>query len=358
MARGETPGRGEQKRGFLGAIVKAFVALVFIGAVALGGGLYFAHQELHAPGPETSTGEPTIVLIPRGTSVAGMARILEDAGTIEDSRYFRVAARYLQATTTMKAGEFEIASGASLKEIVETLSDGKSVLHPVTIPEGLTTQMVLDIIAASDVLSGDMPESLPLEGVLLPDTYLVHRGETRQQLIERMKKAGRDVLNAAWDNRQTGLPLQSKQEALILASIVEKETAIAEERPRIASVFINRLNYPMRLQTDPTIIYGVCKFHPDRCVNGRLVDKNGEQRGIRQSEIAMDTGYNTYQIDGLPPTPICNPGREAIEAVLNPPATKDYYFVADGTGGHVFARTHAQHLKNVAVWRRIERNRR
>ena len=358
MARGEKPRSGEQKRGLFSAIVKTFVALMFIGAVAVGGGLYFAHQKLHAPGPETFTGEPTIVLIPRGTSVAGMARILEDAGTIEDSRYFRVAARYLQATTTMKAGEFEIASGASLKEIVETLSDGKSVLHPVTIPEGLTTQMVLDIIAASDVLSGDMPEAPPLEGVLLPDTYLVHRGETRQQLIERIKKAGRDVLNAAWDNRQTGLPLQSKQEALILASIVEKETAIAEERPRIASVFINRLNYPMRLQTDPTIIYGVCKLHPDRCVNGRLVDKNGEQRGIRQSEIAMDTGYNTYQIDGLPPTPICNPGREAIEAVLNPPETKDYYFVADGTGGHVFARTHAQHLKNVAVWRRIERNRR
>lgn len=351
----DSSGRGANKAGAGRAILSALIVLFVIALIAVGGGYLYTQHRLTAPGPATEDAAPRIVMIPKGASVTHMATKLEEAGAISDEMHLRLAARYYNATTSMKAGEYQIPSGASLKEIVEILSQGKSVLHPITIPEGLTTTMIMDVIAESDILVGDMPETPP-EGVLLPDTYLIHRGETRQALVDRMREAGRKVLDEAWENRQSGLPFDTKEEALILASIVEKETALPEERPRIASVFVNRLNRPMRLQTDPTIIYGVCKLHPERCSNGRLVDNEGKQRGIRQSEIAMDTGYNTYQIDGLPPTPICNPGREAILAVLDPPETNDYYFVADGTGGHVFASTHAEHLRNVAAWRRIERN--
>ena len=249
MSHGEEPGQGhtgkKRKAGFL---VSALLVLVLLGVGVLAGGFFYSQYRLTTDGPVTSDGEPRIVTIPRGATVARMANELESIGAIDDEMQFRLAARYLKATTSMKAGEYAIPSGASLKEIVQILSDGKSILHPITIPEGLTTQMVLSIIASNDVLTGEMPDQLPAEGALLPDTYLVHRGETRQDVINRMQAASRDVLDAAWETRQKGLPLESKQEALILASIVEKETALAEERPRIAAVFINRLRFSMRLR--------------------------------------------------------------------------------------------------------------
>ena len=359
MARGEKPGHQGQKKSSAGsAIIKALLALIFVGLLAIGGSYFYAMNQLTAAGPTTADGEARIITIPRGANVPSIAGQLEEIGAIEDDLHFRLAARYLDATTRMKAGEFAIPSGASLQDIVEVLTDGRSILYPVTVPEGLTTEQVLTIIAGSETLTGDLPNDVPAEGSLLPDTYMVQRGEDRTALINRMQAASRSVLETAWAQRQEGLPLENMREALILASIVEKETGLAEERPRIAAVFVNRLRKPMRLQTDPTIIYGVCKLHPDRCLNGRLVDSDGIQRGIRQSEIRMDTGYNTYQIDGLPPGPICNPGKDAIEAVLNPPSSNEYYFVADGSGGHAFARTHSEHLRNVANWRRIERERR
>ena len=196
------------------------------------------------------------------------------------------------------------------------------------------------------------------EGSLLPETYNVERGATRVSVIHDMQESHRKALAALWPNRAPGLPFKTPEEAVIMASIVEKETGVASERPRVAAVFINRLRKGMRLETDPTIIYGVCRAEPARCRDGRLVDeKTGQTRGIRQSELAMSTGYNTYKIYGLPPTPIANPGRASLEAVLNPATTGDLYFVANGAGGHVFAASLAEHNQNVAKWRAIEKAR-
>src|SRR5262245_1076436 len=180
---------------------------------------------------------------------------------------------------------------------------------------------------------------------------------TRAALLQQMRDARDRALGEIWAHRQTSVPLQSPDELVKLASIVERETGLVSERPMVAAVFVNRLRRPMRLESDPTIIYGVCKRYPDRCRDGRLVDARGHIRVIRQSEIALNTGYNTYRIDGLPPTPICNPGRAALEAAANPANSNAVFFVADGTGGHAFASTVAEHNANVARWRQIEAQR-
>ncbi|MFC7290191.1 endolytic transglycosylase MltG [Hirschia litorea] len=344
----------KKKGGALKILVSLFVALLLLAALLVGGGYYYAKQQLIAPGPITATGEDRIVMIPKGASVLSMANALEEVGAIEDTRHFRLAAKYLKSETQMKAGEFAIPSGASLKEIVEILVDGKSILYPVTIPEGLTSDMILQRLAEMDILTGEAPSDIA-EGVMLPDTYMVSRGESREAIVRRMIAAQNTLIDSLWATRQAGLPIETKEDAIILASIVEKETGLPEERPEVAAVFTNRLRRSMRLETDPTIIYGVCLLHPDRCSNGRLVDSKGNQRGIRRSELDMETGYNTYKIPALPPGPICNPGKEAIAAVLNPPQSKYIFFVADGSGGHAFAVTHGEHLRNVANWRRIER---
>ena len=200
--------------------------------------------------------------------------------------------------------------------------------------------MAAEAILASEVLTG--PITPPPEGSILPDTYQVQRGDSRAEVVVRMRLARDQLLDELWANRQPGLPITTPDQAVILASIVEKETALPAERPRIAAVFTNRLRAGMRLESDPTIIYGVSKGRP-------------LGRGIRASELARKTIYNTYQIDGLPPTPIANPGREALAAVLAPPKTKELFFVADGTGGHVFANSYEEHLRNVARWRALER---
>src|SRR5690606_12136402 len=224
----------------------------------------------------------------------------------------------------------------------EILSQGKAVLYRLSIPEGLTSQQIVARLKAEENLAGDITE-VPPEGSLLPDTYRYSRGTARADIIERMRADQRRFIAAIWDKRQKDLPFQTIEQALVLASIVEKETGRADERERIAGVFVNRLRRGMRLQSDPTIIYGIAGGQ------GTL------GRPITRSDIDTPTAHNTYAITGLPPTPICNPGRAAIEATLNPAKTKDVYFVADGTGGHSFSETLKEHNAAVQVWRQIER---
>jgi UPF0755 protein len=218
----------------------------------------------------------------------------------------------------------------------------------VTVPEGVTSAHAVAILARHPVLTGSAP--VPPEGALLPETYDVQRGDDRAAVLNRMMEARDKVLVDLWANRQAGLPISTPEEAVILASIVEKETGIAAERPQVAAVFVNRLRRGMRLESDPTIIYGLSKGEP-------LLDAAGRRRGLRRSELERPNPYSTYQIDGLPPTAIANPGVDSLRAVLNPPATADLFFVADGSGGHVFARTFDEHLRNVARWRQVERAR-
>ena len=224
------------------------------------------------------------------------------------------------------------------------VADGTPIAYRVSVPEGLTSWQIVEGLRAADFLSGEIAE-VPPEGVLAPDTFEVRRGQDRQEIIDKMLATQQDILVAAWAGRQDGLPLADAQEALIFASIIEKETSVAEERRLVSSVFINRLNQGIRLQTDPTVIYGITE---GRGVLGR---------GIRASELRAETPWNTYVIDGLPPTPIANPGRAAIEAAVNPEDTPLIFFVADGTGGHAFAETLEEHNRNVARWRQIEAER-
>jgi UPF0755 protein len=243
-----------------------------------------------------------------------------------------------------------------VRDIVEMMTSGDALQHAITFPEGITISGVMRIIEENEVLIGDMPEAPP-EGSILPDTYHVQRGMTRAALLQLMRDAHDEALAEVWAGRAQNLPLATPEDLVILASIVERETGVAEERPLVAAVFVNRLRRPMRLETDPTIIYGVCLRFPTRCDDGRLIDAQGRRRTIRQSEIELDTGYNTYRIDGLPPTPISNPGRAALEATANPAQSDALFFVADGTGGHIFTRTLAEHEAAVRRWRQIEAQR-
>lgn len=294
------------------------------------------------PGPAAREGETTLVMLEPGKGVARIARALAEAGVIGSPIAFSIAARLTGAGGDLKAGEYEFPSRASLALVLDQVRDGRVIRRSVTIPEGWTSAMVVDALNALPVLTGAVAE--PPEGSLLPDTYAYQRGETRQAVLERMQAAHDKALADLWAERQPGLPLATPNEAVILASIVEKETGIASERPRVAAVFTNRLRAGMPLQSDPTVIYGVSKGRP-------------LGRGILASELARETPWNTYRRVGLPPTPIANPGRDALAAVLNPPATDELFFVADGTGGHAFAVTYAEHNANVQRWRAIERQR-
>ncbi|MEM6850470.1 MAG: endolytic transglycosylase MltG [Pseudomonadota bacterium] len=314
------------------------VLLILVGAA---GAFRIGQARYNADGPAAAEGVQTLFLLERGDSVRRIAARLEEEEIISSAPIFVAGARLSGAQRALKAGEYVIPSGASMADIVAIFVEGKSLQHPLTAPEGRTTKQILAIIAADEVLEGEITKA-PAEGVLLPETYLFTRGETRDGLIARMEAAQQTLLDDAWLERADELPFSTREEAVILASIVEKETAIAEERGRIAAVFVNRLRKGMRLESDPTIIYGLTEGEP-------------LGRGIRRSELNKKTDYNTYQIDGLPPTPICNPGADSLRAVLNPPQTDDLFFVADGSGGHVFAATYAEHRRNVAAWRKFER---
>ena len=309
--------------------------------VAIAGGFGVAKYLYDTEGPLPHS---EVIVIPKGEGVSAIANRLERKNVIIDKRLFKAAVIYFGVQNQLKAGEYAIPKQASMRQVLDRLLEGKSILHGVSFPEGLTSHQLVERLNAHPTLTGTI-ESVPEEGSLLPDTYKFTRGTDRQELINRMRTAQQKFMDNMWEQRAENLPIKTREEALILASIVEKETGIAGERAHIAGVFINRLNKGMRLQSDPTIIYGL--------VGG--IGKLG--RGIRRSELDRHTPYNTYKIDGLPPTPIANPGRAAIEAVLNPKTTKDLYFVANGTGGHSFAPTLKEHENNVRKWRQIEKQR-
>ncbi len=319
--------------------MKKFFALALVLAVLAAGIFEWGYAGFNAPGPAARHGSETVVVIKNGTGLSGVAETLADAGVLMRPDLFRIGVRVSGQTSALKAGEYAIPSRASMRDIMNILIAGHSIQHKLTVAEGLTSKMAYDLVVTDDVLVGEAG-AVPPEGTLLPETYLFTRGTTRAGLIAEMEKAQQELLDRLWAKRAANLPIKSKAEALVLASIVEKETGIPAERPHIASVFVNRLRLGMKLQSDPTIIYGITEGYP-------------LGRRIKQSEIARATPYNTYVIAGLPPRPICNPGRDAIAAVLNPLETKDLFFVADGTGGHVFAATIAEQTKNVAKWRKI-----
>jgi UPF0755 protein len=329
----------KRRRPFIN-FVSGFLSLVMVLALLAGGALFVGKVQFFAPGPLS---RDKVVSVKGGTT--DVADQLLREGVIEHHYLFLAGLHLLGKASQLKAGEYQFKEKASLNDVVETLVEGKAILHTVTIPEGLTSQQIVDRLRENDVLVGEVNE-IPKEGSLLPETYKFSRGMTRAQLLERMQQDQTRVLREVWNRRAADLPVKSPQEMLVLASIVEKETGKADERSRVAGVFINRLNRNMKLQSDPTIVYGL--------VGG----KGTLGRGILRTEIEQATPYNTYVIPGLPPGPISNPGRAALEAVANPSRTRELYFVADGTGGHVFADTLEQHNRNVVRWRQIEGERR
>lgn len=316
--------------------------LVFM-VIGVGALFYFGKVQFTAEGPLT---QDSTFFVKRGSGIVEISDQLERADLITDARVFRYGARMSGMEKSMKAGEYAIPARASMRDIMNIFAEGKSLMHQVTIPEGLTVQQIFDRISNSELLTGDLPKELPPEGSLIADTLSFTRGTTREEVVTRLKAAQAKLVDEVWAKRRDGLPVKDKNEFVTLASIVEKETGVASERPHVASVFVNRLNTGMRLQSDPTIIYGI--------FGGR---GKPSDRPIYKSDIEKETPYNTYVIKGLPPTPIANPGRDALEAVANPLDTKDLYFVADGTGGHIFAATLKDHNDNVRKWREIERQR-
>ena len=345
--------KGRASGGGAGGALATLFSLAVIAVAALLVAFFAFSSQVNRAGPAL---EDTTFVAARGASVTSIGRDLERAGLIRDARAFRIAHLVYARDAALQAGEYAIPAGASTREILRLMTSGEALQHAVTFPEGTTIAGVMRILEESEVLTGDMPAAPP-EGTVLPETYHVQRGMTRAALLQQMRDAHDAAVAEIWAGRQANLPLASPAELVTLASIVERETGVGAERPLVAAVFVNRLRRPMRLESDPTIIYGVCKQFPARCRDGRLVDARGQPRVIRASEIALNTGYNTYRIDRLPPTPISNPGRAALAATANPADSNAIFFVADGSGGHVFAATLAEHNANVARWREIERAR-
>jgi UPF0755 protein len=317
------------------------LTVVFLLTIGAGVGFMIGKQRFEMPGP---LARDKIVNIPRG-GVRDTAELLVREGVIDRPLLFVAGALLLKMRHELKYGEYQFSKNASLRDVVDTLIEGKVVQHAFTVPEGLTSDQVVQRLLDNTVLVGNIRE-IPREGTLLPETYLFTRGATREQIIQRMQQAQRRVLGEIWERRMPDLPIKTPEQLVVLASIIEKETGRPEERTRVAAVFVNRLQKKMKLQSDPTIIYGL--------VGG----KGSLGRPIMKSEIDQPTPYNTYVIDGLPPGPIANPGRASLEAAANPARTKELYFVADGNGGHAFADTYDQHQRNVARLRTIEKQER
>jgi UPF0755 protein len=315
-----------------------FTVLVVV-SLTVGTALYFGKQRFDAPGP---LAEDKVVNIPRGLGIKDISDLLAREGVIDQPWVFIGGVTVLKARGGLKHGEYRFAQHASLADVVDTIIEGKVVQHAVTIPEGLTSEQIVARLLQNDALAGPVKE-IPHEGTLLPETYKFTRGMSREQIIQRMEQVHQQVLQEIWEHRAPDLPLKTPEQLVTLASIVEKETGKPDERTRVAAVFVNRLKNKMRLQSDPTIIYGLAG------------GKGSLGRPIMKSEIEQATPYNTYVIEGLPPGPIANPGRASLEAAANPARTKELYFVADGTGGHLFSETYEQHQKNVAHLRELER---
>jgi len=320
--------------------VKRFFAfLVFL--LLLAGAAWFAEQWNWAqPGPSPSY---KVVLVAPGDHVSTIAQNLQDGGVVSSATLFRLGLRLRTLQGTLKAGEYGFPAHVSMADVQGILSSGKSIQYKLTAAEGLTSEMIFKIVADDPVLTGDAGWTPP-EGSLLPETYLFTRGTTRAQMLGRMMKARDALLEQLWRERPPGLPYKTPNDAVVLASIVEKETAIPAERRHVAAVFVNRLKLGMKLQSDPTIIYDVTRGYP-------------LGRGIRESELTRASPHNTYFIAGLPPTPICNPGKDSLAAVLDPATSNDLYFVANGQGGHVFSATMEAQNRNVALWRKVEQAR-
>jgi UPF0755 protein len=370
---------------------------LLIAILLLAGGLVLWGQRQYTTSGPLET--PICLRVEPGSTMTRLSRQLADEGAISSPTIFRLGTQYTEKAPLLKAGSYLVQPGASMKDIVDTITRGgrstcgteinfrigissaelqvrevdpgtgryvevlafdpgadnipdayasyrdqADLRYRVTLAEGVTSWQVVEELGAADFLDGEVGE-MPAEGSLAPDSYEVSAGTQRAALIGQMQARQTALLDALWARRARDLPIQTKEEALILASIVEKETGVPEERRRVASVFTNRLEQGIRLQTDPTVIYGLTKGQASL------------GRGLRQSELRSDTPWNTYVVDGLPPTPIANPGRAAIAAVLNPEKTDFLYFVADGSGGHVFSKTLAEHNRNVARWRKIEAER-
>ncbi|KAB7616088.1 endolytic transglycosylase MltG [Amylibacter sp. SFDW26] len=375
-----------------------FFNLLIIGMIALAGLVYWAKTEFYKPGP---LAEAIFIEVPRGGNMRNVSIDLEEKGAVSHGTIMRVASDYLEKSNQLKFGNYEIPAGASMSDILDIVTKGgrsnfryvarynvkvagpaelilrertssdatpsvitaftvgeempeayvklieakTPISYQVSMAEGATSWQFVEALKAADFLDGEAP-AVPAEGTLAPNTYEVRRGALRSEVLEQLMSAQTKILADAWEGRAKGLPLKSPMEALTLASIIEKETGVSSEREEVSGVFVNRLNKGMKLQTDPTVIYGITKGQ------GTL------GRGLRRSELSKKTEYNTYIIPALPPGPIANPGKAAIEAALNPAPTKNLFFVADGSGGHAFAETLRQHNVNVAKWRKIEAEKR
>ncbi len=336
--RRDPKGRSSRTRRLLQGALGAGATLAALAALAVG----LALAAYGLPGPAARTGASTTVVLRRGAGVSEVAGDLARAGVVRSSALFIAAAELTRAAPRLKAGEYAFPTRSSLARVIDKLRSGDIVHHRITIPEGLTSAQAVAILNASDLLVGQVPT--PPEGAILPDTYEVTRGEQRASVLQAMMDERDEVVNALWARRRPNLVVRTLDEAVTLASIVEKETAVPGERPRIAAVYANRLRQGMRLQADPTVIYAVTGGAP-------------LGHGLTMAELGVESPYNTYRNPGLPPGPIGNPGRAALAAVMDPPATADLYFVADGTGGHAFAATLEDHARNVARWRQIEKSR-
>jgi UPF0755 protein len=306
----------------------------------MGGALFLGHEMLVAEGPLSQTKH---VVIPRGAGPATMAKVLREEGVISHSQLFRLALMIDPAPKPIKAGEYEMPARVSMRALVDLLQSGKVVQRRLTVPEGMTTAEIVELVRKTEALSGEITLDLK-EGDLLPETYFYSRDDTRDGLLSRMKEAMDKALDDAWRKRAAGLLLANRREALVLASIVEKETAVPAERPKVAAVYLNRLRLKMKLESDPTTIYGLTG------------GKGSSGRELTRVDLQSTSPYNTYVAPGLPPGPICNPGRASIVAATNPaPRDRSLYFVADGQGGHVFSTNVYEHNRNVARWKDIQR---
>src|SRR6201999_3823390 len=334
------PKRSDRARNPFVVVGNAIITIVLVLMIGTAVAYYYGRQKVEAPGPLP---DDKIVNIPARAGMTDIADILQREGVIDNNRWaFIGSVLALKARSELKPGEYLFQKNASLHDVIGTMVDGKVVQHSVTIPEGLTSEQIVARLSDNEIFSGSINE-IPREGTLLPETYKFPRGTTRDQVIARMQQAQKRLVAEVWEHRNPDIPVKTPEQLITLASIIEKETGKADERSRVAAVYVNRLRQKMKLQSDPTIIYGL--------VGG----KGTLGRPIKRSEITQPSPYNTYVIDGLPPGPIANPGRASLEAAANPSRTRDLFFVADGTGGHAFSDTYDVHQKNVAKLRAMEK---
>jgi len=323
--------------------VRILIGAVLIVVGVAGGAALWGLSRLNAAGP---LGADSAVVIPRGSGLEAIGITLAEADVIDQPLLFVMAAKISAGFTgtnqRLKAGEYAFPAHVSMAEALRILQSGKTVVRRFTVPEGLTSAQVVGLLRDEPALNGEIKDE-PAEGALLPETYHYSWGDSRAELLKRMQTAMQTALKASWDKRALGLPLRTPQQALVLASIVEKETSVPQERGRVAGVFVNRLLANIRLQSDPTVVYALTQG------SGAL------GRPLTRADWKVDSPYNTYVNDGLPPAPIANPGKASIEAVMNPEQHDFIYFVADGSGGHAFAKTLAEHNRNVARWREVQK---